>query len=175
MFNRSVENDGLRNDCRIIDMKREYPGYCENIRWMIISELSPEELSLRYGEAIERFSPFICIDRSLYEPIRKSHSNDDKFRIRTKKLQEIYAYEDDIFESFHPELIHDPFSEPDWSHLYDAIELLSDIQKRRIEKRYFKDMQVTEIAKEEGSTKQAVCASIQLALSTMREYLLQAK
>jgi hypothetical protein len=142
---------------------------------MIISELSPEELSLRYGEEIERYSPFICIDKSLYEPIRKSHSNDDKFRKRSKKLQDRYAYEDDIFEVFHPELIHDPFSEPDWSYLYDAIDLLSDVQKRRVQKRYFKDMQVNEIAREEGSTRQAVSKSIRIALSTMREYLLQAK
>jgi hypothetical protein len=36
-------------------------------------------------------------------------------------------------------------------------------------------MQVNEIAREEGSTRQAVSKSIRIALSTMREYLLQAK
>jgi hypothetical protein len=171
MLNCNIGNAYFKEDCRIIDMRREYPGYNGATRWMVISDLTEEEILLRYEVEIRPYSPFVCITNNQFEPIRTSHSNDDKFRIRYKKYYDMYGYEDGVFETFHPDLVHDPHNEPDWSCLYESFELLSDVQKNRIHKRYFKDLQLEEIARQEGSSKQAISKSIRLAIIVMREFL----
>lgn len=56
-------------------------------------------------------------------------------------------------------------------NLYRAINSLSDIQKIRIQKYYFWNMTLDEIAKIEGTTHQAISKSIKLSLIKMRKLL----
>ena len=78
-----------------------------------------------------------------------------------------------MFETFHEELVCDPFAEPDWSLLYEAIDQLTAVQKERIRKRFFLQLNMVEIAAEEGTTKQAVEKSIKLALAAIKKFMSQ--
>ena len=83
----------------------------------------------------------------------------------------MYAYEDDIFERFHPEMVYEPFEEVDWEYLYQEISVLPATMKRRIYLRYFQNMKLVEIAVQEGVSKQAVGKSIERAIEILREKL----
>ena len=50
---------------------------------------------------------------------------------------------------------------------------LTDIQKERIRKRFFLQLNMVEIAAEEGTTKQAVEKSIKLALAAIKKFMNQ--
>lgn len=59
----------------------------------------------------------------------------------------------------------------DFEKLWDAINKLSDIQKRRIIKYYFEDKNEYEIAKEEGVSQQSVHIGLKKSLSKLKEIL----
>ena len=40
MINRT---EAFKRDCRIVNMKMEYPGYTGEIMWMVVSDLTEEE------------------------------------------------------------------------------------------------------------------------------------
>lgn len=55
--------------------------------------------------------------------------------------------------------------------LCEAINKLSDTQKRRIKKYYFEDKTVYQIAEEEGSTHQAISKSLKIAIEKLKKNL----
>lgn len=58
-----------------------------------------------------------------------------------------------------------------FDELKKAIEMLPDIQKRRIKKYYFEDMTLEEIAKSENCTFRAIKFSIDIGLKKLKEIL----
>lgn len=164
--------EAFKRDCRIVNMKREYPGYTGEILWLVVSRLSEQQIEEMYTAEIKLFSPYIYMTEEAFAPIIDYKSNDRKNELRAKKM-DIYSYEDDIFEAYHPELIINPFEQEDWGELHEAIAMLPEVQRRRIIKRYFDDMSVVQIAEEEGSTRQAVNKSITAALQFLKNFLQQ--
>lgn len=162
----------FKKECKTISLKHEYPGYSGDTPWLIVSDLTEEEIYIKYENEIKPYSPFIHMPCVLFAPIRNSRSNDKKHRDRAIRLGDTYAYVDGELEMFHPEIIYDPFKQPDWSFLYDAIESLPTNMKTRIHKKYFLEMSIVEIASQEGVTKQAVSKSIKNAIQLMRNTLL---
>lgn len=169
----SCEAPAFRSDCRLVNMKREYPGYRGGAKWMLVSALSESEVIERYAEELRPYMPFIHVTREVFAPIAKSQNNNRKHELRDAKLRDAFPYEDGLFETFHAELVFDPFSEPDWSLLYEAMGQLTAIQRERIRKRYFLQQKIVEIAAEEGTTIQAVSKSIKCALAAMKNYMSQ--
>lgn len=161
----------FKKECKTIRLKHEYPGYSGDIPWLIVSNLTVDEIHIKYENEIKPYSPFIHMPSVLFGPIRKSHSNDKKHLDRANRWGDAYTYVDGEFEVFHPEIIYDPFEQPDWSFLYDAIDSLPTNMKRRIHKKYFLEMSITEIALQEGVTKQAVSKSINNAIQLLRNAL----
>jgi len=173
MTERYHTDNSFKGNCRIVSMKHEYPGYTGEAQWIIVSTLTETQIMEQYADEVKPFCPFIHMTPELFAPIVESHSNNRKHEIRAAKYGDAYSYEDDLFESFHPELVEDPFAEPDWTALYKAMNHITEVQYSRIQKRYFLKMNLVEIAKEEGTTKQAVEKSIRSALETMKKYLKQ--
>ena len=173
MTNQENRASAFRTDCRLVNMKQEYPGYTGKAKWMLVSSLSEPEVMEKYAEELRPYMPFIYVTREMFTPIAESHHNDRKHEIRDAKLRDAFPYEDGLFETFHAELVCDPLSEPDWSLLYEAMDQLTDIQKERIRKRFFLQLNMVEIAAEEGTTKQAVEKSIKLALAAIKKFMNQ--
>lgn len=57
--------DQFKLDCKIINLKYEYPGYKGDIRWAIVSELTEEELLAKYPEEIKKiYSVYLAFFRT---------------------------------------------------------------------------------------------------------------
>ena len=163
----------FKDVCRLISMAHEYPGYHGPEKWLLISALSEEEIMGKYTDEVKPYIPFIYMNRKTFSPIAESHHNDRKHEIRASNYCDAYAYEDGVFEAFHPELIHEGPDANDWSSLYEALEQLTPVQRARIQKKYFLKLTMIEIAAQEGTTKQAVEKSIKKALVSLRRILSQ--
>lgn len=164
-------NEAFKRDCRIVNMKMEYPGYTGEIMWMVVSDLTEEEIIATYPVEIQPYIPFIYMTREMFAPIVESDNNDRSYRRRSVLHEDLYGYEDGIFERFHPNLVSDPFDQPDWSDLHAAIAKLSTIQQSRIRMWAYEGMTFVEIAQQEGSTKQAVQKSVNHALQKLKKLL----
>ena len=162
----------FKKDCRAVRLKHEYPGYTGEIPWLVVSDLTVDEIHSRYEKEIKAYSPFVYMSREVFVPIVKSHSNDRKHQYHAARDFDAYAYEDDIFERFHPEISYDPFEQEDWGYLHQEVDALPATMKRRICMRFFQDMKLIEIAAQEGVSIQAVSKSIERAIELMRKKLL---
>ena len=98
-------------DCKLINLRYEYSGFTGTEKWAIVTELSEEALWDKYPDIISRYMPFILLSMAQGEVISESHRNDDKYEKRSKRTIDVYGYEDDIFEQFHPKSIA-PFIDP---------------------------------------------------------------
>lgn len=163
--------EAFKHDCRIVNMKKEYPGYTGEIMWMVVSDLTEEEIISRYPVEIKPYLPFIHMTREMFEPIIESDNNNRTYRRRSVLHEELYGYEDGIFERFHTQLITNPFDQPDWTYLYEAIATLPVVQQRRIRMWAFDEMSIVEIAKAEETTWMAIKFSIECALKNLKELL----
>ena len=163
----------FKKDCRIINLRKEYPGYIGDENWLLVSSISKDNIMKIYHKEIQPYISFIYMTQETFTPIVKYHSNQRKHEIRLLENADIFSYEDGISESFHPELVFTPFNKPDWTLLYEAIDQLEEKQKERIKKRYFLKFNMSEIAKEEGTSKQAIEKSITRALNSLRKFMNQ--
>ena len=47
----------FKAECKVIDLKHEYTGYRENIRWAIATAFTETALRSKYGEIIAQYEP----------------------------------------------------------------------------------------------------------------------
>ena len=164
-------NPAFFEDCRVVSMKKEYPGYTGEIKWIVVSDLDEAYLNVLYPEEMKEHSPYVFMSRQEFRPIVESHSNDRKHEMRMTSSYDAFSYEDGIFETFHPELVVYPFDGFDYEEIHVAISKLSSPHRERITKKFFCGMTIIEIAAEEGTTKQAISKSINKSLVLLRNYL----
>ena len=53
------KTEAFKRDCRVVNMKCEYPGYTGEIQWMVVSELSEDQIIATYPAEIKPYMPFI--------------------------------------------------------------------------------------------------------------------
>lgn len=163
-------------ECKLINLKYEYKGYTGIEKFAIISELSEEKLNQKYPDIIGRYVPFILLSIKHGEVIAEAHRNDDKFDKRGKRHGILYDINDNEFETHHPEIITDTLEEEVLKNievelLYEAIETLEDIQKRRLVSFIFNEMTISEIARLEGVNRNTVSKSINAAIKNLKNYM----
>ena len=163
----------FKKDCKILNMKKEYPGYIGEITWIVISDLTQEQIMERYPEEIKPYTPFIRMTREMHEPIADFERNRLKFYYRARNHGDAYGYEDSTFECYHPEMVADPFAMDEYYDLKCALAHLNDTQRRRIIKRFYEDMSNKEIASEEHISEPTASLSIQHALKKIKNILEQ--
>ena len=78
MTNQENRASAFRTDCRLVNMKQEYPGYTGKAKWMLVSSLPESEVMERYAEELRPYMPFIYVTREVFAPIAESHHNDRK-------------------------------------------------------------------------------------------------
>lgn len=167
--------DQFKLDCKIINLKYEYPGYKGDIRWAIVSELTEEELLAKYPEEIKRYIPFIWLSSVHREAFAESERNNKKHKMREIRHFDIQGYDDDMI-IHHSELVIDCFEEErerevDAWRLKNAIQKLKSKQRERIIKLFYEGKNSRQIAKEDGISYSAVDKSISNALSNLRVFL----
>ena len=167
-----LELAAFKAECKVIDLKHEYTGYKEDVRWAIATSLSEVTLRAKYGKIIAQYEPFLLLTEEHAKIIIQFHSNERKHNKRNAELGDAFCYEDSLFEKFHPELVENPFDDSsDMTWLYEAIEKLEPLKRERIKKHYIEGISVAEIADTEGVSFQSVYKSITRALKILEKIL----
>lgn len=172
----SPKQKQFKQECKVINLKYEYPGYKGDIQWIVITDLSEPELLYKYPDEIKQFVPFVCIPISQGEIFDEFNRNEDKFQKRNKNNGHIFDLVDGEFETHHKELAINDMEDKivlnfELSKLKAAINRLNPIQKQRLLKYYFTGKTIRQIAKEEGVNISAVNKSILSALENLRKFL----
>ena len=122
-------------------------------------------------------------------PVSYTHlRNDDKYEKRSKRTIDMYGYEDDVFEQFHPKSITpfiDPFDKAEeeqieeekerlrqleLSKVRQALSMLQPVQRERLLKSVLLGISSRKIAKEEGINYSSVDKSIAAAIKNFKKF-----
>lgn len=153
--------------------------------WLIISDLSEEQLQKRFSETLSKYIPYILLSNEQGEPILESIRNNHKHEMRSKRTTEPFNYDDELLPLFHSELLSfvDPLEEKDRliervkdeNKLDELIEkvrktlsLMKPIQRDRLIKNVVRGLSSRKIAKEEGVNYSTVDKSIKAAKKNFR-------
>lgn len=175
-FTLQEQEELFASECKLINLKYEYNGYKGNEKFAIVTELTEEELKEKYTDIICRYVPFVLLSMEHGEVIAESHRIDDKHEKRAKRYGTMFSTSDDDFDEHHPEFATDidPVEiiakQEEIDKLHQLINKLSPEQKRRIIKYFFEEKSYTEIAEEEGASRQAVTRSIKAALENLKKF-----
>ena len=182
----SVEE--FKKFCKVLYLEREYPNHLGNADWLIISDLSEEQLQKRFSETLSKYIPYILLSNEQGEPILESIRNNHKHEMRSKRTTEPFNYDDELLPLFHSELLSfvDPLEEKEKiierakeEHALDeliikvqkTLSLMKPIQRDRLIKNVVRGLSSRKIAKEEGVNYSTVDKSIKAAKKNFRRIL----
>lgn len=118
---------------------------------------------------------FIEVDSTIYKVFDDSELNDiSEMNEYDNHIEhsEIYEYKIDLISSMKikstEELVEDKMLHED---LKNAIQQLSEVQRRRVKKYYFEEKNINQIANEELCSKVAIKYSIDIAIQKLKEIL----
>lgn len=132
-----------------------------------LESIEKEELFfIRFRD--EKGEHLVTVSKEVFDVFDESEKQDNNMMVRNSRYIHKYELSDEALSnkmlnnqtSIEDKLISDFEIE----ELYEAINELSDIQKRRIRKYFFENKTFEEIAKEENCTKRAVKFTIDIAL-----------
>ncbi len=171
----SAQNEQFHIDCDVIEIKYEYPQYTGDEKWIIVTDLTEEELNIKYEAQISLLRPFVILSRSFSEIRNDFIRNEKKHLMRAIRSIEPFDYDDDLLTAHHPELVTDILlqtaDDEQYREVRQALSLLTPLQKQRVIKYFFENKSTYEIAEEEGCSHQAVYNSISAALKNLQEIL----
>lgn len=179
-MNTSIKSISETNEklCYVMDLKKEYgPNKVGKENYALITDMPESELKEVYGDMLKTYEPYVIMTLEMGEIIFESHRNEWKHLKRQSKYGVDYSTTDSDFAEHHPEftyvpnVIKDMYIEQRKDLLYKAIDELSDVQKNRIFKHFFRNMSILEIAEEENKAKQTVAVSINRAKLKLRKAL----
>lgn len=183
----SVEE--FKKFCKVLYLEREYPNHLGNADWLIISDLSEEQLQKRFSETLSKYIPYILLSNEQGEPILQSIRNNHKHEMRSKRTTEPFDYDDELLPLFHSELLSfvDPLEEKEKiierareEHALDeliikvqkTLSIMKPIQRDRLIKNVVRGLSSRKIAKEEGVNYSTVDKSIRAAKKNFRRIFL---
>lgn len=175
--------------CKVLYLEREYPNHLGNADWLIISDLSEEEIQRRFSEVLSKYIPYILLSREQGEPILESIRNNHKHEMRSKRSTEPFDYDDELLPLFHSELLSfvDPMDEKNriierlneenrLDEMIDKVQrtlaLMKPIQRDRLIKSVVRGLSSRKIAKEEGVNYSTVDKSIKAAKKNFKRLFL---
>ncbi len=171
----SAQSEQFYIDCEVVETKYEYPQYTGVEKWIIITDLTEEELNSKYAEQILPLRPFIILSRAFGEARNEFNRNEDKHRKRTQRSTSIFDFSEET-ENYHPEIasvsIEDEVINNEQVQLLRAaISQLKPIQRERLVKYFFYGKNLRQIAKEEGKAYSTIYESYESALKKLRLFL----
>lgn len=161
-------------DCEVIETKYEYPQYTGIEKWIIITDLTIEELHSKYAEQIAPLRPFIVLSRSFGKVRDEFRRNENKHYMRSVRSCSIYDFSEET-EQHHPEIAtcsleEEILNSEELEKVQDAISQLKTIQRERLIKFFFEGKSMREIASEEGVNHSTVNKSINAAIKKLKKF-----
>lgn len=162
-------------DCEVIETKYEYPQYTGVEKWIIITDLTEEELNSKYAEQIAPLKPFIVLSRTFGKVRDDYRRNEKKHYMRSVRSCSIFDFSEDT-EAHHPEIASSSLEEDVINNeqiqlLRAAIAQLKPIQRERLVKYFFCGKNLRQIAEEEGKAYSTVYESYESALRKLKKFL----
>lgn len=161
----------FKEDCKVIYMAHEYPGYSEEIKCMILTDLSEQEVQKKYSSLLQQLHPFLVLPTTIKDAIDEYNRNEDKHKKRMIRNTGLFAIDEEA------ERLHTELSVPSADDIITAnrekndiqkrvnwtLSKLSTVQRRRLIKHYVHGMTWKEIGDDEGRSDRAIGFSIQAA------------
>lgn len=171
----SEQEIAFENDCKVIDLSLEYPGYTGKENFAIASDLSEEEIWDKYPNIVVNVSPFILLSKEHGEVIRDYHREQERLIKSDKRHLDLYGYKEGRTEKYRDDAIYgyvDPLQEYLTEEIkadierrvHKALGSLNSIQRRRLVKALIEKKSSREIAREEGVNYSTVDKSINAAI-----------
>ena len=155
--------------CNFELCEKNYPGWVGEEKYIIVSDVSEQDLLSRFPEMMNALSPYVMIPKyynSLNESMRH---NDEKHACHTECSI-------DNYESL--ELLPGSLCVADFSDkfcAFDSLESalldLSEIQRSRVIRRFYLGMSIKDIAEQDGVKSPCVINSIELARKKLKKIL----
>lgn len=90
MAKKNVTEGTFKYDCKVINLKAEYPGYTGDAKYAIISDLTEDEIISRYPDDVKRFVPFVLLSCEMGKVIREYNRNEEKFAKRSARNESVF-------------------------------------------------------------------------------------
>ena len=174
--------ENIRNtfeeDCKIINLKYEYPGYIGEAKFGVITALSEDELEQRYAEQLVEYRPYIVLSPAFGEIRAEFVRNEKKYFMRQQRSENFFGFDENT-ELLHPEIVvQDHLSELIGSEertkrnskLSEGLMMLSETQRRRIIQHCCYGMSERDIAMREGKEKSTIHESILSAMKKLKKF-----
>ena len=79
----------FKEDCTIINLETEYPGYTGDVKYLVLTDLPEEEIEDKYGEILCGYRPYITWRKSAMLEIKNDFQrNEDKHAKRAARKEE---------------------------------------------------------------------------------------
>ena len=150
----------FREECTVINMELEYPGYTGSVKWIIITDHSKNDLEEKYMEVLAKVSPYEICPSSAKDAIAEYNRNEDKFRKRQLRNTSIFGLDETVdamcpaVPSFVDEKEKAEQEEQEHTGRINAVRealcALTEVQHRRLCMYHLQNMTYQEIAAAEG-------------------------
>ena len=173
---RSELEQAFAADCTFIRMAREYADYFDDIKCVILTDLSEAEVKRKYEKLLRQCYPYVVAPAALKAVMRDYTRNEDKHEKREARNTGLFGYDEEA-EKMHSELTIPSFEEIFFQNeakrqcrerVRTVLAKLPKTQQRRLVKSCVQKKTWTEIACEEGRTERAVYRSVQTAKKNFR-------
>lgn len=175
----TIENTTLDEqfgkECKVIDLKYEYPGFTGTERYGIITALSLDELNLKYGSILNRYIPFLLLNEAFGHARAEFKRNNDKFLKRS--LSDHQYSIDDEFEEHHSSFCVPDFADAviekcsEESPVKKALRSLTTLQRQYVCRHIIDGVSLSQIAREVGKNAKTVNESYHAAIKKMKKIL----
>ena len=173
IYSSSLEEQ-FKNECEVVNLKYEYPGFTGEEKWAVITALSEKVLMERYAELLVVYAPYVILSPEHGEVWKCYHRNQKKHDMRRTRSESIFGFDEDT-ENVHSEIITESMEDEyirqqDYKKLYEALSSLTATQRRRVEMYFFHSMPLRKIAEREGVGFTKIEKSITVALDKMKKF-----
>lgn len=160
--------------CKVLYLEREYPNHLGNADWLIISDLSEEEIQRRFSEVLSKYIPYILVNSEVGEAILSSKRKAKQLQMADSRYLDCYDVTEPDFISYHRELIENNFEDfyillQDVRLLNKYLNKLNPDQRRRLRKYYYDGKNYSQIAREEGVNHSTVRKSVKAGLKNLKK------
>lgn len=175
------ENEKLlkkfKEQCSVINLSVEYPGFIGKEKYCILTRLNYEELEEQFGQIVDGFKPYLIASPEIIEPIKEFKRNDNKFSKRSDRNTFSFEVFENTLEAGNELLISDPLTimaensekESIKNLIHEVLKKLSAKQRERLLLFGTKGIPIKQIAKQEGVSESTVYKSIDLAKEKFKE------
>lgn len=171
-----LETELFNSECKVVYPKYEYTDYRGELKSIICTDLSKEELFVKFPSIIGDYCPFETLPLKAYEIFKEFYRIEDKYEKRIKRNHSLFDVNDGQFEIHHPEcafeidLLEEIAKKDNIEKLHTYIDYLDDMQRRRLIRNRLNGESIAKIARDEGVSETAVKKSIVRAIENLKKY-----